>query len=393
MKICMLVHQNYFNDQRVIRYADTLIQQGHQVDVICPVNKKFTHMKKDSPVKVNTIPVYHGNSNHALEYLLEYAIAFFLYFFLMTWRFIIRGYDVIHVHNMPDFLVFTALIPRIFGAKMILDIHDPFPEFYQSKFNASSDSKLAKILFFEERMSIYFVHAVITANHNFRDNLVARGVPEDKVTVVRNFPDRSVYNRKNFQEMGSKDHEKFVIAYPGTIAPRYGLEVAIKGVATLVDEFPRLELRIIGPETAHKQKLRELVTTLGISDHVKILPAVKMVEVPLVLSQADMGMYPAFPDPHMDIAIPTKVLEFTVMGLPVIASELTVIKQLFEHGKVYTFPPGDHQAFAAILGNCLRARCDLDEMVAYNDEHLLPEWKWSLEREYYLDLISQWDKK
>lgn len=392
MKICMLVHQNYFNDQRVIRYANSLMEKGHQADVICPVNKKFSHMKKSSPVKVNTIPVFHGNSNHAFEYLVEYGIAFIFYFLVMTWRYLIQGYDIVHVHNMPDFLVFAAIIPRIFGAKIILDIHDPFPEFYQSKFKASPDSRLAKILYLEERMAINFSHAVITANNNFRDNLVTRGVPEPKVTVVRNFPDRSVYHRERYHKKVSKNQEKFVIAYPGTIAPRYGLGVAIEGVAILIDDFPHLELRLIGPETAHKQELRELVAELGVDDHVKILPAVKMEEVPLVLAQANMGIYPAFPDPHMDIAIPTKVLEFTVMGLPVIASDLTVIRQLFEHGKVYTFPPGDHEAFAAILGNCLRARCNLDEMVAYNDEHLLPEWKWSLEREHYFDLINQWEE-
>lgn len=398
MKVCMLVHQNYFVDQRVIRYADSLLEKGHRVDVICPVNKKYEFMKKGSPVHVNTIPVFHGNSSHAIEYLLEYGIAFLLYFVLLTWRFIFHGYDVIHVHNMPDFLVFAAFVPRIFGARVILDIHDPFPEFYQSKFKADQESRLAKILYLEERLSVQFAHAVITANDNFRKNLIKRNVPAGKITVVRNFPDRTVYDREKMKQSISRNDDQFILVYPGTIAPRYGLHVAIKGVAILASEFSNLQLRIIGPETAYKQELRDLVAQLQVEEHVEILPAVKMEEVPVVLASADMGIYPAFPDPHMDIAIPTKVLEYTVMGLPVIASRLKVIEQLFEHGKAYIYPPGDHEAFATILGRCLRDQCLLDELVAYNDEHLLPAWNWAVEREHYYDLLqelagSRWRRK
>jgi hypothetical protein len=43
-------------------------------------------------------------------------------------------YDVIHIHNMPDFLVFAAWYPKLTGAKLILDIHDVVPELFASKF-------------------------------------------------------------------------------------------------------------------------------------------------------------------------------------------------------------------------------------------------------------------
>jgi hypothetical protein len=41
----------------------------------------------------------------------------------LTWR-----YNLVHVHNMPDVLVFEAFIPRVCGARVILDLHDPMPE-------------------------------------------------------------------------------------------------------------------------------------------------------------------------------------------------------------------------------------------------------------------------
>src|SRR4029078_9084829 len=51
-----------------------------------------------------------------------------------------RRYDVVHVHNVPDFLGFSALVPKLAGARVILDIHDILPEFYAGKFAASRQS-------------------------------------------------------------------------------------------------------------------------------------------------------------------------------------------------------------------------------------------------------------
>ena len=50
-----------------------------------------------------------------------------------------RPYDLVHVHNVPDFLVFTAWRPKLDGAGIILDIHDIVPELFASKFGAAPE--------------------------------------------------------------------------------------------------------------------------------------------------------------------------------------------------------------------------------------------------------------
>jgi len=385
----MLVHQNYYVDQRVIRYVEGLVEQGHSVDVICARERgRLTRRRVNGSIRVTPILIPHGNSAKALEFVLEYGLAFVCYFLVLSWQYLFRRYDVIHVHNMPDFLVFATLLPKTFGTKVILDIHDPVPEFYQSKFRAEEDSKLVQLLRWEERCSIWFANAVICANENFHDNIIKRGTDPAKITVVRNFPDRKVYDREKFAAFKNEGSEKFVLIYPGTIAPRYGLEIAIHAVDIVKNSYPTVELRIIGPENAHKQALKELVASLKLGSWVNILPAVSVDEVPAALVNADAGIYPAFPDAHMDIAVPTKVLEFTVMGLPVIASRLTVINQLFKNGEVFLFTPGDVDEFAKVIQQCLADRSRLREAVAINDANLLPEWQWELEKEKYFSLLQ-----
>ena len=101
-----------------------------------------------------------------------------------------------HVHNVPDFLVFSALSPKLKGTPVILDIHDLLPEFYASKFKISHASLLFKFLVVVERWSAAFADHVIIANHLWRDRLVARSSRGDKCSVVRNRPDLDIFTQR-----------------------------------------------------------------------------------------------------------------------------------------------------------------------------------------------------
>ena len=51
-------------------------------------------------------------------------------------------YDLIHIHNMPDFLVFAAWYAKLNGVKLILDVHDLMPELFASKFEAGQGTPM-----------------------------------------------------------------------------------------------------------------------------------------------------------------------------------------------------------------------------------------------------------
>ena len=76
-----------------------------------------------------------------------------------------QRYDLIHVHNIPDFLVFAAWYPKLTGSKVILDIHDIVPEFFESKFSVSDRSLLVRALRLVEKISAAFADHVILSNH------------------------------------------------------------------------------------------------------------------------------------------------------------------------------------------------------------------------------------
>ena len=130
----MVVHAYYEGDARVRRYAESLAAGGHRVDVLAlraPGKPKTEELRG---VCVERLPLSRHRGG-TLRYLFEYVWFTLLCGFVLTLR--CRRYDVVHVHNMPDFLVFAALLPRLFGRVVMLDVHDLMPEVYCSKFKTS----------------------------------------------------------------------------------------------------------------------------------------------------------------------------------------------------------------------------------------------------------------
>ncbi len=139
------------------------------------------------------------------------------------------------------------------------------PEFYQAKFQKEANHPLVRVMKVQERWSAAFSHAVLTANPTFKENLIVRGIPAEKITVTQNLPDRNIFNREKYQRTTNWS-KKFTLLYPGTIAPRYGLDIAIRSLPFLIKDIPSIWLRIIGDYNKHTQALKELAIDLEV-DH------------------------------------------------------------------------------------------------------------------------------
>jgi len=370
-RVCMVLHQDYYRDSRVRRYAEALARTGAQVDVLCLRDTRQLAHPQTPGIRVYAIPLSRGYRTLA-NYFLEYGKAFVLF---SIW---LLG---LHLRN--------ALLPKILGAKLILDIHDPMPEFYMSKYERQPDSLLVKLLRFQERISSRFAHALITANPNFRRNLIQRGIPAGKITVVNNVADPEIFDRGKYRGGQGKRNGGFTLIYPGTIAPRYGLAVAIRALPRLVGEIPGLALVIMGTRTQHVDELSALAEQLGVASHVCFKPAMPVEQVPEELVQADVGVYLALPDAHMSIAMPSKVLEYVAMGLPIIASRLKVLEDSFADAAIRFFEPGNVDEFARGVLELYRDPTRRETLVNAADRVYLQAHAWTSERDRYFTLLHR----
>ena len=137
MNVCMIAYSFYEADNRVMRYAEALASRGDRVDVIALQSGNRPAREILNGVNLFRIQERSYKEKTKISYLLNIALFF------------LEGYPVRRISGpeasipigscaLVD-LVFTAIIPKVRGAKIVLDIHDILPEFYMSKFGAGTD--------------------------------------------------------------------------------------------------------------------------------------------------------------------------------------------------------------------------------------------------------------
>jgi glycosyltransferase involved in cell wall biosynthesis len=291
-------------------------------------------------------------------------------------------YNLIHVHSVPDFEVFSAIIPKLCGAMVILDIHDLVPEFYASKFGASGRSVLANALKAVEKLSVWFSDHVIISNHIWEKVLTSRSVAAEKCTTILNYPDTSLFRRTEVP----KDERKVVLLYPGTLSWHQGLDIAVKAFAQITDEVPEAEFRIYGDGPARRE-LSALIKNLKLEGRVLLKGLVSIEEMARIMAAADIGVVPKRNDRFGGEAFSTKTLEFMSAGVPIILSRTKIDSYYFEDSVVRFFEPESEKDLANAMLMMIKSpqsRLRQAEMALY----YVLENNWDLKKSIYLNLVD-----
>lgn len=344
---CMVVHAYYpLTETRVQRQAETLVNAGYAVDVVCLRDRGERAQELYRGVAIHRLPVHLEKSNmwrqllSYLHFLVRAAVR-------LTELHLRHPYRSVQIHNLPDFLVFCALVPKLQRVPIILDLHDLMPEFFDGRFGPGRLRLLARLIRWQERLACRFADHVITVSEHWRRALIQRGVAEDKCSVIMNVADESIFKRRR---MGPPARREFRLIYHGTVTHRYGLDLAIQAVGLVRDEIPEIRLTILGTGD-HRPALVELRRRLGLEAYVELRDEYLLAEdLPEVILSADLGIVPYRNDAFTDGVVPTKLMEYAILGVPSIAARTTAIEAYFRDAMVEFFNPGD----AEDLARCLR---------------------------------------
>ena len=252
MRACMLAYTFYENDGRVMRYAEALASAGAEVDAIVLRRPGQERTGKLNSVRLIRIQERTKDESGKASHLIR-LIGFFVRSMIeVTRRHWSSPYNIIHVHSVPDFEVFAAAIPKLQGARIILDIHDIVPELYAAKFESGKGTLVFKALAAVERLSARFADHVIIANDLWFDKIINRSTTRARCSVFLNYPDLTVF-RPSLRSRS--DDGRFIITYPGTLNWHQGLDIAIKAMDLAKDRMSGAELHIFGEGPA-KPELR-----------------------------------------------------------------------------------------------------------------------------------------
>jgi glycosyltransferase involved in cell wall biosynthesis len=384
-KICMVAYTPYETDNRVRRYAETLVKRGDQVDVIAISGEKSGPPEQE--IKgVTVYRVQHRKHNERSKWTYAWRLSRFL---VSSARALTRlhkqnRYDVVHVHNMPDFLVFAAWYPKLTGAKLILDIHDLVPELFANKFRTKPESAYVGFLKTIEKLSAKFVDHVIVSNHLWHPTVVARSVPEAKCSVLINHVDPEMFSR----HARTRADGKFIVLFPGSFQWHQGLDIAINAFAHVKTKVPNAEFHLYcGAGGDQQDELKQLVRQLGLEDSVKFNGGVSLDQMAQVIANADLGVVPKRADSFGNEAYSTKIMEFMSQGVPVVVSRTKIDTFYFEEGVVHFFPSGDSQAMAEAMLDVINNNNLRDSLIARGYEYVERNG-WDQKKKQYLDLID-----
>jgi glycosyltransferase involved in cell wall biosynthesis len=382
----MLAYAFYETDTRILQYATSLAERGDIVDVIAlrrdPALPDFEQL---DGVNVYRIQDRILNEKGILSYvnrITSFALRSALFLFRKHNE---HPYDVVHVHNVPDFLAFSAIYPKLRGACVVLDIHDLLPEFYASKFKISHSSLLFKALVFAERCSAAFANHVIIANHLWRHRLVSRSSTAEKCSVVRNRPDLSIFTK---HEIDKHDpDQKFILTYPGSLNWHQGLDVAIRAFAIVSDRIPEAEFHIYGEGSA-KASLITLAKELAMENRVFFHNFLPSRDIAKVMANTDLAIEPKRSNSAFgNEALSTKILEFMSLGVPVIASKTTIHAYYYDESIIQYYDNDDEFQLAEQILR-LKNNPELRRSLAENAKRYLEENTWDARKHEYLQLID-----
>jgi glycosyltransferase involved in cell wall biosynthesis len=344
--ILMAAYTNYRRDPRVRREAEALVQIGHRVTFLARQQAAEPKRETIAGVDVVKLPGLTHRRTSLVGYMVDYAI----FFLLMSLHLLTHPlrYRLIHVNNMPDFLVFAAWLPRMLGRPVIHDVHDLMPELYLEKFASGRAHWLVRGLELQERWAGRFASAVLTVEERLKDILAARGIAREKIHVLMNLPDDRIFGPRGPMPAKPAD-APFVVVYHGTLARRLGLDLAIEAAAVAQRSIPRLELRIIGAGE-ERAPLLALRDRLGLQQVVTFSDGFVPVEsIPALIRDADIGVIPLRISSGTDVMLPTKLLEYVLVGIPCIVPRTATIARYFDDAMVRFFDAENVQSLAAAM--------------------------------------------
>lgn len=384
MKICMISYSQYEFDNRVHRYAESLVERGDRVDVICLGSKGQSRNEVMNGVCLHRIQVRDYNENSPLSYLKNLLSFFFRSAYICTIMQFEKKFDVHHFHNIPDFGVFCTVIPKLLGAKIILDIHDLVPEFYQRKFNIDAKHSIIRMLRTIEKIAAHYADHVITVTTIWQDTLVKRSVSRAKCSVVLNAPDPRLFYRRPIRKENNNSH--FYMVYHGNLSEIFGVDIAIKAMKIVRDQIPHAEFHIYG-QGRNRTKLVQLATNLCMDGSVVFHEPVSRYKIPEILHRADIGIDPKRDGVLAGEGLSSKCMEYLAVGLPAVVSRIKAAQTYYNTSMVAFFEPGDESDLAKrildLYYHSRKRRKLIQHSNRFNEEHA-----WQKYENIYFNILN-----
>jgi len=365
------------------QFAKAFRSPDNEVDVIAVRRSHLPRNEVIDGVNVYRIQNRSPVERSRISHILHLGSFLFRAAAIITWKHWRKPYDVIHVQSIPDFLVFSALIPKLLGCPVILDLRDLVPELYASKFKKKENCLAVRILKRVERLSARFADHVIVANPLWYERVVQRSAIASKCSVFWYYPDTELFYPRQMK----RTDNRFRLLYPGSLQHHQGVDLAIRALSKIQQEIPEVELHIQGDGPA-KADLLKLSQELHLEAKVIFDELVPFELVSDCMAECNLGLVPKMAsDVFGNEAASTKIPEFMAVGIPVVASRTKIESYLYDDSLLCYFESENEDSFVNAVTS-LYKDSSLRNSLVNNGRQFVEKNNWATRVPEYIDLVK-----
>ncbi|MBN1846614.1 MAG: glycosyltransferase family 4 protein [Sedimentisphaerales bacterium] len=337
--ICLIRHGYFPDDPRCRKEAAALLENGYAVDIVCLRKPGQPRRERWRGARIYRIPLSHKRASIG-RYFFEYGLSFLLMHCFVLLLHLARGYRLIQFNTMPDFFVFMTLVPRLLGARVLIDFHEPTPELWVTKFG----DKFHVLYRLQKRIQLWalaYAHHSITVTETLCQTLFDRGARRGKIDVIPNVCEESFEATiQTYKRSEGQNHAEFRLITHGLIEERYGHDLVIRALTMLPDRYDSIVYEIVG-SGEHEQALQRLASQLGCADRVRFYGFLPFEDMLQRIFDADVGVIPMKQSPYSELIDTNKMYEYMAIRKPVIVSQLPAVAHVFDSSCVMFFQPDD----------------------------------------------------
>lgn len=263
--------------------------------------------------------------------------------------------DLVWGTSPPLFQLVSAwLVAALRRRPFLLEVRDLWPEF-AIDMGVLTNPTLIRIARWLEGFLYAKADTILVNSPAYRDYLLNKGIPENKVFLVANGVDTAQFDpgaRGNHlrQQWGVED--KFVVTYAGALGPANAIEGILKA-AGLLRHHPKFTFILVGAGK-DEARLKQLSRDMGLNN-VRFVGPLPKSEMPAALAASDVCLATLQNIPMFKTTYPNKVFDYMAAGRPVVLAIGGVIAKVVKNARSgIVVPPEDHRAIAQAverLGN------------------------------------------
>lgn len=346
---------SYLGENRNQAFADA----GFEIDAYAPMpcrgiskevrkeyKKRRVEKLYDGKMTLHRFSMYAEGKNPILR-----ALRYVLCWIAQGWKGIrAKDVDCIYLASTPPIQgLLGAFIKKFRGIPFVYNLQDIFPDSLFNNGLANKGGILWKIGRVIENFTYKHADKIIVISEDFKKNIMAKGVPEEKIVVVYNWVDQNAVvnvereNNKLFDKY-NLDLSKFYIEYSGNIGLSQNMDMLLEVMEDLQDNYPDINLVLVG-EGAYKAQVEKIVVDKKLNN-VVMLPFQPYEDISYVFSLGDVGLVISKPGTGA-ASVPSKTWSIMSASRPVLANfDENELKDILAGNECGIFTKaGDKEAF------------------------------------------------